>query len=223
MYVHVCRCAKAWSPVALLDARVYLYLPPSVVQNEKIPRAQTLKLLTASPLPPKPQVEALGTGVWAAPRGGTNTPGAGGATADHQPSPNPNTAAQSPTHPRGGGTVPLVTVETICVVDLRENKPPSGGGIGTAALAVAMEDPAAPLPAGAAGAGGGGGGSSRAPVFATSVLPGELSASVVSTAGGRGVGGMARGKSDRVAEKVKREAAARRRAEKRARDREERR
>lgn len=117
--------------------------------------------------------------------------------------------------------MPLVTVETICVVDLRENKPPSGGGIGTAALAAAMEDPAAPLPVGAA-SGGGGGGSSRAPVFATSVLPGELSASVLNSAGGRGVAG-ARGKSDRVAEKVKREAAARKRAERRARDREERR
>lgn len=117
--------------------------------------------------------------------------------------------------------MPLVTVETICVVDLRENKPPSGGGVGTAALAAAMEDPAAPLPAGAI-SGGGRGGGSKAPVFATSVLPGELSASVVSSAGGRGVGG-ARRKSDRMAEKVKREAAARRRAEKRARDREERR
>lgn len=116
----------------------------------------------------------------------------------------------------------MVTVETICVVDLRENKPPSGGGVGTAALAAAMEDPAAPLPVGAVSRGGGGG-SSKAPVFATSVLPGELSASVVSSVGGRGMGGGVRGKSDRVAEKLKREAAARRRAEKRARDREERR
>ena len=115
----------------------------------------------------------------------------------------------------------MVTVETICVVDLRENKPPRGGGVGTAALAAAMEDPAAPLPAGAS-SGGGGVGSSKAPVFATSVLPGELSASAVSSAGGRGVAA-GRGKSDRVAEKVKKKAAARRRAEKRARDREERR
>ncbi|CAM9469285.1 unnamed protein product, partial [Scytosiphon promiscuus] len=134
----------------------------------------------------------LGTGVWAAPRGGADPQGASAdrTSQDHNP------AAQSPAAPSGrGATVPLVTVETVCVVDLRENKPPSGGGVGAAALAVAMEDPAAPLPPGA-GLGGGAGGGGTAPVFATSVLPGELSASVVSSAGGGGVG--ARGKSDRA-------------------------
>lgn len=109
------------------------------------------------------------------------------------------------------------------MVDLRENKPPSRGGVGGVALAVAMEDPAAPLPPGA-GLGGGGGGGGRAPVFATSVLPGELSGSVVSSPGGvGGGGGGGRGKSDRAVEKWKRETAARRRAERRARDKEERR
>ncbi|CAM9724415.1 unnamed protein product [Ectocarpus sp. 12 AP-2014] len=128
------------------------------------------------------KVEALGTGVWAAPRGGTNTAG----VAVDQSSPHHSPASPSATSPDGrGGTVPLVTVETVCVVDLRENKPPSGGGIGAAALTVAMEDPAAPLPP-AATSGAGGGGGSWAPVFATSVLPGELSASVISSAGGGG-------------------------------------
>lgn len=182
------------------------------------------------PVPPTPlnqsKVEALGTGVWAAPRGGTNAAGAGGTTATDQSSPNLTADEQSPTRPRGGGgTVPLVTVETICVVDLRENKPPSGGGVGAAALTAAMENPAAPLPPGAT-SGAGGGGGSRAPVFATSVLPGDLSATVISrTAGGGGVSGSrsAHGKSDKVVEKMKREAATRRRTERRARDREERR
>lgn len=84
-----------------------------------------------------------------------------------------------------------------------------------------MEDPAAPLPPRAAAhlaAGAGGGG--RAPVFATSVLPGELSASVINSTAGAGGG---RGRSDKATERLKREAAARRRAERRARDREERR
>lgn len=164
--------------------------------------------------------------MWAAPRGGTNAIGAGGTAAVDQSSPDPITAEQSPSHPRGGGgTVPLVTVETICVVDLRENKPPSGGGVGAAALTAAMENPAAPLPPGAT-SGAGGGGAGRVPVFATSVLPGELSASVISrTGGGGGIRGLgnAHGKSDKVAERMKREAATRRRAERRARDREERR
>ncbi|CAM9735125.1 unnamed protein product [Ectocarpus sp. 4 AP-2014] len=165
----------------------------------------------------------LGTGIWAAPRGGTNTAGA----AADQSSPHHSPASQSTTSPDGrGGTVPLVTVETVCVVDLRENKPPSGGEIGAAALTVAMEDPAAPLPP-AATSGAGGGGGSGAPVFATSVLPSELSASVISSAGSGGgrAGGLGggRNKSDRAVEKMKREAAARRKAEKRARDREERR
>lgn len=170
------------------------------------------------------KVEALGTGVWAAPRTGT-TGGAG----DSSPS-DRNTIQQgveaSPVS-NGAETVPLVTVETICVVDLRENTPckgnrsgPGGSAVGAAALAIAMEDPAAPLPPGAAlhfalGAGGG-----RAPVFATSVLPGELSTSVVSSSGGR-AGGCRRG--DKAAERQKRESALRRRADRRARDQKDRR
>ena len=159
-------------------------------------------------------MEALGTDVWAAPRG---TPeGEGSPTGATEQEPTSNPGPNSPSR----GTVPLVTVETVCVVDLRENKPSGGGGaVGSAALAAAMEDPAAPLPPGAVPRSAGGvGGGGRAPVFATSVLPGEFSASVGSF-GGTG----ARGKSDKAAAKIKREAAVRRAAQRRARDREERR
>ena len=162
-------------------------------------------------------MEALGTEIWAAPRG-TLEPGDGAAPTGgggQEHSPNPAPKSQSPSR----GTVPLVTVETVCVVDLRENKPAGAGGVvGSAALAAAMEDPAAPLPPGAGPRSAGGGGGGRAPVFATSVLPGEFSAS------GGGFGGAgARGKSDKAAAKVKREVAVKRAAERRARNREERR
>lgn len=168
------------------------------------------------------QVEALGTGVWAAPRNAntgsgelpadsTSTTGGGG----DQPS--ANQPSKSPTN---RATVPLITVETVCVVDVRENKPPRGGAaMGTAALAAAVEDPAAPLPPGAvAQLHSGMGAAGKAPVFATSVLPGELSASVRSL-GDAGT----RAKSVKAAKRIAREAAVIRKAEIRARGREERR
>lgn len=120
----------------------------------------------------------------------------------------------------------MVTVETVCVVDLRENSPPGGAGsrdqggpgggaVGSAALMAALEDPTAPLPHGAASQLTSGSGGGRAPVFAMSVLPGELSASVIGSAGGGGARG---GRGDKHAERLKKEMTARRRAEKRARD-----
>lgn len=167
-------------------------------------------------------MEALGTGVWAAPRTDTATPGvttvAGDATTtnNHQGSQQQNGA---PSPSPGTGTVPLVTVETVCVVDIRENSPPTGTDdsvVGAAALAAAMEDPSVPLPTGAAANFASGPGGGRAPVFATSVLPGELSNSVISSGGGRGSGRA----GDKAAARLRRQEAARRRAERRIREQE---
>lgn len=202
------------------------------------------------------QVEALGTGVWAAPRGSSGESGApatateAGGSDVVPPDPEPSDLRSSANPPDGGGvtTVPLVTVETVCVVDLRENTPPDNGNggvfsvAGSASLAIAMDDPAAPLPPGLAvgnssslllsssAVGGTKGGRGRAaaaakaPVFATSVFPGELCArgSPVSKFGVGVRGSRGRG-SDKAAAKIKREASEQRRAEKREREREERR
>jgi hypothetical protein len=108
------------------------------------------------------KVEALGTGVWAAPR--------------KDPSPG------SPYDPPGAAspseTVPLVTVETVCVVDVRDNKAASSsseknrGAGGEADLARSMEDPTIPLPTHLMTHNSGL--SASMPVFATSVIPGDL-------------------------------------------------
>lgn len=164
-------------------------------------------------------MEALGTGVWAAPRADT-TGGAGDASPNNHSPQQQGAPSPSPSLGNGTGTVPLVTVETVCVVDLRENAShtgPADSAVGAAALAAAMEDPAAPLPPGAASHFASGTGSGRAPVFATSVLPGELSSSVDSSSGGRNSG---IGKGEKAAERLRRQAAARRRAERRMRDQE---
>lgn len=165
------------------------------------------------------KVEALGTGVWAAPR--ANTMGGGG---DASPNNHRSQQQGAPALPLStsnvSSTVPLVTVETVCVVDLRENTPlagPDNSAVGAAALAAAMEDPSAPLPPGAASHLASGTGGGRAPVFATSVLPGELSSSVVSSGGGRTSGV---GREEKAAERLKRQTAARRRAERRMREQE---
>lgn len=202
------------------------------------------------------QVEALGTGVWAAPRGSSGAPGAPVTATEAAgsdlvpPDPKLSNLRSSANPPDGGGMtmVPLVTVETVCVVDMRENTPPDNGNggafsaAGSASLAIAMDDPAAPLPPGLAigsssslflsssSIGGTKGGRGRAvagakgPVFATSVLPGELCArgSPVSKLGAGVRGSRGRG-SDKIAAKIKREASEQRRAEKREREREERR
>lgn len=168
------------------------------------------------------KVEALGTGVWAAPRTDTATPGVAMAVGDdtttnsHQGSQQQHGA---PSPSPGTGTIPLVTVETVCVVDIRENCPPTGTDdsvVGAAALAAAMEDPSVPLPTGAAAHFASGPGGGRAPVFATSVLPGELTNSVISSGGGR-VSGRA---GDKAAARLRRQGAARRRTERRIREQE---
>lgn len=195
--------------------------------------------------------------MWAAPRGRSGASGAP-ATAPEvagsdkvPPDPEPSDRRSSANPPdRGGGTTtaPLVTVETVCVVDLRENTPPENGnrGVfsvgGSASFAIAMDDPAAPLPPGwavdsssslllsSSSVGGTRGGRGRAaaaakaPVFATSVLPGELCArgSPVSRLGVGVRGSRGRG-GDKAAAKFKRYASEQRRAEKREREREERR
>jgi hypothetical protein len=111
------------------------------------------------------KVEALGTGVWAAPR---KDPSPGG--------PYDPPGAASPSE-----TVPLVTVETVCVVDVRDNKAASSGSErnrgagGEADLARSMEDPTVPLPTHLMTHNSGL--SASMPVFATSVIPGDLGTS----------------------------------------------
>lgn len=171
------------------------------------------------------QVEALGTSVWAAPRGAASAAenrGAGDSSLDHGAQ--QSASASSPSQ----GTVPLVTVETVCVVDLRENMPSEAvggrGAVGAAALATAMEDPSAPLPSGITPQLVSGAGTGRTPVFAMSVLPGELGSGVKGndSAGAR-VRDDGQPKEEKPSQRIKREATARRRAERRARDRESRR
>ncbi|KAG5182590.1 leucine rich repeat protein [Tribonema minus] len=97
------------------------------------------------------KVEALGTGLWAAPRNAAAAAAAAAAPA------------------AAAAAAPLVTVETVCVVDVRDNRPPPGGAraADAAGLARALEDPGRPLPAGLLAAAA----SAPALSFATAALP----------------------------------------------------
>ncbi|CAN0102955.1 unnamed protein product, partial [Phaeothamnion confervicola] len=137
------------------------------------------------------KVEALGTNVWAAPRGDGRGGGGGGSISGLLLS--------------GGEGAPLVTVETVCVVDVRENKPEEATAASSAAMAAEFatdgSDFEIELPASAGGGSGSGGVEARAPAFATSMLPTESG-----SAGGHGGGSRRRDGNGKARPKNRRRA-----------------
>ncbi|CAM9336345.1 unnamed protein product [Chrysoparadoxa australica] len=113
------------------------------------------------------KIEALGTGVWAGTGNQCCCLGSTQLTADYSCTTGANGAGGEEEVTRAE-SVPMVTVETVCVVDVRENAPPPASEVNAAGITAAMGDYTRPLPDGVATTG-------QPPIFATTVLPGAVS------------------------------------------------